>query len=160
MNRGKPVLIAMAVVACLGLSSTTGTAGNPERYLINVSVRQGDPHGSRAAGTLKVLAEPTLVTRAGHEASYSSGGTAQVDGESVELGNKLRVFADAAAEGVRVKLSLEHTVLLEAAEATTRLRTDRALYSRKVKPGEVLKLDWGRPSEQMWVELSVEILGE
>jgi hypothetical protein len=160
MNRWKQMLIAAALVVCLCSSTAQGTSGNPEQYQINVSVLQGDPHGSREAGTLKVLAEPTLVTRVGQEASYLSGGKAPVDGESVEFGNKLRVFVEAVGEAVRLKLSLEHTVLLESGEGTTRLRTDRALYTKMVKPGEVLTLGWGRPSERMWVEVSVNKLGE
>jgi hypothetical protein len=59
-----------------------------------------------------------------------------------------------------LKLSVEHSVLLESGEETARLRTDRALYTKIVKPEEVLRTVWGRPSDKMWVELSVKKLAE
>jgi hypothetical protein len=123
MNRWKLIPVAVALMAWIGSPSAKGAAGKPERYRIDVSLRQGDPDGSREAGTLKVLAEPTLVTRNGQEASYVSGGEAPVGGAFVPLGATLR----AIPVGV---------------------------------DGEVLSLNWGKPPERMWVELSVREFGE
>jgi hypothetical protein len=159
MNRRYSLLTAVAVGACLHLSPRAGTCADAGQYLISVSVRQGDAQGARQTGSLRVLAEPTLVAQVGQEARYSSGGVPTGQGAAVEPGNELRVLVEEVDHAVRLRLFLEHTVLLESTEDTARLRTDRVVCTKAVKPGHLLKFDWGRPSEHMWVELTVEKLG-
>ncbi len=155
MNRRTLSAIALTAVACLGLASAKGTPEAPMRFQINVSLRQGNPGGSREAGTLKVLAEPVLVARDGQEVTDFSGGEVDLDGQIVEIGHRLRATPEAVDNGIRLRLDLEHAELLESGDDTARLRTDRAFYTRTVTPGEVLTLGWGKPSERTWVELSV-----
>jgi Flp pilus assembly secretin CpaC len=67
-------------------------------FQIEARVCEGDPNGSREAGTLKMLANPTLVTRDGHAADFNVGGelaalTPEGAVQYVEFGTLVSVLA-------------------------------------------------------------------
>ena len=58
---GRWLLILAALAGAAFLAHPAGAeAPVPKQYLINISLKHGDPLGSREEGTLKVLAEPRL----------------------------------------------------------------------------------------------------
>jgi hypothetical protein len=154
-------LLPVAVLA-LAAGVTGSSRGDPHpepapQFQIDFAVMQGDPLGSREARTLKVLAEPKLITREKRPAAFLTGGQVFSAGEFVDVGHKLTVVAERAAGGaIRLNVVLEHTELEDQTEDSASFRASQNRYTRTVKPGEVVKLRWDKPAErQTWVELSV-----
>jgi hypothetical protein len=152
---------AIGCVLLLGADRATRKAEpvKPPQYQIKLSLRQGDPLGSREEGTLKILAEPTLITMDGREATFVSGGQIYVENEFVGAGLKVSVTPMQADQRIKLRLTLERTEVVEEREDTLLLQSSQARYIRVVEPGQVLKLRWGKSSvPQTWVELSAREL--
>jgi hypothetical protein len=140
------------------VSVSRGSEPPPRQIQISLTMKQGDPLGSREEGTLKVLAEPRLVTLERQPGSFLSGGEVRIGGEMVHVGKLVKVTAEKVADGrLLLGVVLEHTDLSDRREDSAQFQTSRAIYSRTVKPGEVLRLRWGKntPGPQTWAELSV-----
>ena len=129
----------------------------PPQFQLDLVILQGDPLGSREAGTLKVLAESKLVAREKRPASFLTGGQVFSGGEFVDFGHKITVVSERAEDGaIRLHVVLEYTELQDQTEDSASFQTSQRRYTRAVKPGESVKLRWGKQSErQTWVELSV-----
>jgi hypothetical protein len=161
MKRKKLVLVALISKTGLVSASPMDNPDKPEQYVISVRVRQGDQLGTREARTIKVLSEATLLTQAGREATFVSDAKPVCGALEEFVGTRLKVTPEALeGEKVRLKLVLEYSELLESGEDIARFRTDRALYFGTIVPGEVSKLKWGKPSERMWVDLSIHDAGQ
>jgi hypothetical protein len=161
------ITLAFAAAAAMpvGSQSTAGGEQPPpgKQLLFNVRVFEGDPLGSREAGTLKVLAEPRLVTLENHPFSFASGGEIPVrDGQAVQFhsfGRRIEGKPGAVKEGkLRLEITLSNTTIGERTENRIQLHTESTRTITTVRLGEVMKLRWGKGSadRQAWVELSVE----
>src|SRR5947209_6292935 len=151
-------LVVVALCLVFGAARvSTGDAPKKTQYLIDVLLFEGDPLGSREAGTLKIVAEPRQVTTEKRESSFHSGGIVKLDGDEVPFGVDVKLTPERGEEGtIRLKIVLEYTELLSHSEDSVQLQSDRARFVRTVKPGEVLRLPFGKPADhRRWVELTV-----
>jgi hypothetical protein len=159
--------IALVFTAAMLVGSQPTVGGDRpqpgKQLLFNVRVFEGDPLGSREAGTLKVLAEPRLVTLENRPFSFVSGGDIPVtDGESVQFqpfGRMVEGKPGAVKDGkVRLDITLSNTTIGERTEDRIQLHSESTRTITTVRLGEVVKLRWGKGStdKQTWAELSVE----
>lgn len=136
-----------------------------KEFLIDVRVCQGDPLGSREAGTIRYLAEPKVVTRSGRPAFFMAGGHTPING----AGGKL-VFEET---GVRTEiLPIAYSNGVVWAEVSTTLRAvsvglgnaempgfteQTRRESRVVSPGETFRIRVAAdsPASQTWVEVTI-----
>jgi hypothetical protein len=161
-------LVASALAAMVFAGSRFTFGANepaPERqFLLHMRVSEGDPLGSREAGTLKVLAEPNVVALAGHPFSVLSGGEITItdhDGTKIPqfFGLKVEGKAGAVDDGkVRLDLTLSNTTVREQTEQRVQIHTESMRTIATVRLGEVVKFHWGKADSdrQAWMELSVE----
>lgn len=158
--------ITLAVATAMFASSQLASSGSqpsPGKELqINLRVCEGDPLGSRKAGTLKVLAEPRLITLENHPFAFVTGGEIPVtddDGlQFVPFGREIRGKPGAVKEGkVRLDITLSKTTVGERIEERLQLHTETWRTITTVPLGEVVKFRWGkgRADKQTWAELSV-----
>src|SRR4051794_28591007 len=66
-------LVAILLI-CGNPTPAEDRGANPRQLMISVRLCEGDPLGSREAGTLKVLAEPKLITIENRPGSFVVGG--------------------------------------------------------------------------------------
>jgi hypothetical protein len=127
-------------------------------------VCQGDPFGSREAGTMKVLAEPRLATVEGQPFEFKTGGEVPVaDGTAgLQLAFVGRTVRGTVKRGEGGKLSLDLTLetsdVIERADRFTRVEKHSTRILCAANLGEMVKLRWekGKGQTQVWVELTVE----
>ncbi|MFO0817987.1 MAG: hypothetical protein U1A77_08600 [Pirellulales bacterium] len=159
--------IALAFVAAMVVGSQSKASGDEpssgKQLQLNVSVFEGDPLGSVEAGTLKVSAEPCLVTHENRLFSFVSGGEIAVtDGEGVQFvpfGWMIAGKTGATKDGkVRLDITLTNTTVGQRNEGRTQLHTESTRTITTIRLGEVLKLRWGKSNadRQAWAVLSVE----
>jgi hypothetical protein len=151
---------AVAMALLLGGSGTS--TADPKKALIQVDMMdcQGDPLGSRADGTIKVFAMPSVTTLNKRPASACDGATALSawDGEQ-ELIEGVRIAfipERLKNERIRLRLVLEQVQVVEKMKDGVITQTTRAVYSKTVEQGKVLKLRLGKTKEdkQRWVEIT------
>jgi hypothetical protein len=138
---------------------------SPAKQLaITLHVCSGDPLGNEKQGTLKVLAEPHLVTFENKTASFFSGSEFVVPGGAtgirfMEIGHKVVIKPGAVKDGA---VHLDITYTSSTAEDPTperlRIRTESARTIGTYKFGEVIKLPIGPRSadQQEWIEVIVD----
>src|SRR5262249_685458 len=85
----------------------------PKQYQINMVIMRGDPRGSREAGTIKIVAEPNVVTLAKRPATFISGGEFPLEVDNgvdfVPFGISLTVAVEAIrGDKIQVKLKAAH----------------------------------------------------
>jgi len=157
----------LAAIAALFVSSNTTIGGDKQvaaKLQFNVSVYEGDPFGSREAGTIKLRGQPRIVTRENQSGTFISGGELPVpvgnDGiDFVPIGVTGECKAAFAKDGkVRLDLTLSNTTPGDQTAERTQLHTQTTRTITTVKLGEVLKLRCGKADaeKQIWIELSVE----
>jgi Flp pilus assembly secretin CpaC len=160
--------IVVAFAAALLFSSHSSAGGDKassgKKFLFSLRVLEGDPLGSVEAGTLKILAEPNIVTLDGRSFSFRSGGELTVpDGpkaiEFVEFGRKIEGKPSAAKDGkIRLDITLSNTTIGKKSKDRIELNTESTRTITTVKRGEIVKLRWGKgkADKQTWAELSVQ----
>jgi hypothetical protein len=155
----------LATFAGIGAGPADNSTPRPKQILINLSVFQGDPLGSKADGTLKCLAQPRLVTLEGREFQLQLGGEQAVELPSgvkfVAFGRRVRGTPARVKEGkVEIDLTLEEITPVSPSGERVQLRTEATRTIGTFKLGEVVKLKWGKTKEgdQVWAEVSVEEL--
>lgn len=74
MNRCACSFMAVGLLAMAAALQAEDAPRASQQVMIKTRVCQGDPQGNLEAKTLKVLAEPSLVTLVGRGASFTSGG--------------------------------------------------------------------------------------
>ena len=123
------------------------------QYMIDIRVCSGDPLGSRAAGTLKVLAEPKIMTSEGTAGVVRAGGQTEIDGEPVSVGAEVKATVlSMKSGGIRVRLEGANTTV-EGAEKERSLKTVRSITTRTVKAGEKTLFRIGQPADALWAEV-------
>jgi hypothetical protein len=153
-------VVAVALIIGGGSASTQGNPipAGPRQFQIDVSLLQGDPLGSREAGTIVALSRPTLRALEKQEACVHVAQLVDVVGESVGVGYRLRLVVEPAAEGkVRMRVFVELTTVADKRDDQGRVRVDRNIYVREARLGETLRLRVAnRSKKETWVELRVQ----
>ena len=144
----------------LGLASVALPA---PAYTIEVTVCQGDPRGSKAAGTIDVISQPTLGVTAGQIGYVHVGQdwtTTGPDGATTThpLGVTLRALPTPAAGGkVRLRLHFQHATVAVRPGAADEFRVEAVETTAEVKPGEPTRVRaWAKGgAEQTWLDVTV-----
>jgi hypothetical protein len=135
-----------------------------KQLLFRVRVYEGDPLGSLAEGTLKVLAEPNCIALENGEFSYATEGVMPLwDDEHVKfvpVGLTIKGEPETVKDGkVRIDIMLSNSVVVRKGERIE-FQTESMRTSIFLRPGEVVKLRYckGSADRQGWIELSMFIL--
>jgi Flp pilus assembly secretin CpaC len=136
-----------------------------DQFRFDVCICEGDPDGSREAGTLKVLASPTLVTPDGSTADFNIGGEAPVpDGARSltwkEFGTHLSVTAkDRNCATFFLDANLETTSVASGPDdRLVQLNGRTAKTAGRVRFGEPVRimLDQG-DGKKLWCDVTVTV---
>jgi hypothetical protein len=130
----------------------------------NLRVFEGNPFCSRGAGTLKILAEPRLVTLEDRPFSFICGSEIAVSKDAsgvqfVQAGLRIDGKPGTIKDGkVRLDVTTSNTRVEEGTEAHKQVHTERTRKIIMMQLGAVVMFRWGKGSadRQRWVELSVE----
>ncbi len=169
-------LAAVAVAA--GAAGQQGLLP-PKQYLVEVTLYQGDPLGSREDKTLRVLTEPKAVTASGRSVFFQQGGQIALparptgrDGDQPGLvyervGTSREVLPIGFANG---KVYLEITVTSRTADTGRGIKTEAGFVpgfneqqtrvARVDAPGKPLtvRLSAASPADQTWAVVAVSEL--
>lgn len=149
-------------VLALAVSLAAGTAATPvpvKEYMVKLDLQQGDPCGSREAGTLEVLTQPQLLVAEKQKAWFQVGRSVQVFGDEVTLGYRITVTTESLAGGkVRVDGSTDAITLTEGGRDGPVLQTTRTCFRCDVKLGETARVRFGKHTgKETWADLTVEV---
>ena len=146
-----PIVIAVILACC----PIAGAAD----YEAECWLASGDPNGTRAAGTMKLVAAPTLSLASGGDASLLVGGHVKIGGEMVPVGRELEVkttTADSGAVTVRLVLKLHSVVGAPGAQQVTTAREETVAT---IQPGGTVRVQIGRdPKKLQWADVTVRKL--
>jgi hypothetical protein len=137
------------------------------QVLVCFRVLEGDPRGSRKAGTIKLLAEPRMITEDGRPCSFISGGERTLDHcpgrvELLEYGTKVRLTPTLGKGKDRGKVLLDTcldiSTLQDEPNGKVRLNSRNVRFLGWYQLGEVVKLSLKDEAsgKQTWAELVVE----
>lgn len=167
--------MTLSLIAVTFLLSGDLSGAKPEKQtrvrqvLFHVRVLEGDPLGSREAGTIKVLAEPTIVTTENREFSVNMiNGVTVINTDvepidSVETGLKIKGNPGKVVDGhFRLDLSVSYTTFDAQVENTTEFTTVGKRIIKTIKLSEMYRFRIGQKNshstERVWMELSAEII--
>lgn len=161
------LVLSLASVALLGVEPIEKGEKDQPRKMIQVKVRvcEGDPLGNKQAGTLKVIAEPRIVTYDGRTARFASAVQMAVFSESEEgkeivpAGVSFDVLPRALPDGrFRIELTSHHLIVTERSEQTAQFQNQMTRTVTTVRPGEQVKVKFGfsASGQPVWAELTVD----
>ncbi len=165
------IALSLVVAWCLG-AHTLAQAEKLEhkaQFQMNITIYRGDPLGSREAGTLKVYAEPHVVTMNGRPAYLLTGGEIPVlDGTKsvryVQTGHSIHITPTLTEDG-RIFLDIkteQATPIKQPKEAADRVsvQTVGTRTMGTFRRGETVKVrfDRGTAERQTWAEIIVDIV--
>ena len=159
------ITLVAATAMFLGGQGAPGGDRTPlqKQLQFNLRVFAGDPLGSREAGTLKVVAEPRIITFEKRSFSFVSGDEITVTGSDgvqiIQAGRVLEGRPGTVEDGkVRLDVLLSNTTVGKRTKEYTQLHTETSRTITTARLGEVVKFRWGKGSadKQVWAELSVE----
>jgi hypothetical protein len=139
----------------------------PRQVQVRLVVFEGDPQGSREAGTLKVVAEPRLMAPEGRPFSFLDGGEQAVPAgasnvQFVEFGRSIRGTARQGEKAgtVFLDVTFDNTTIPEQNGDALRLNIEGTRTLGTFKVGEVVKLHGpkGAAGRQVWAELVVDMV--
>jgi Flp pilus assembly secretin CpaC len=148
----KSGILALAI---LGFHAAIVSA---QDYEIKINLYQGDPTGSREAGTIRLVSAPEMVTKSAEDASLLVGGQVAIGAKTVPVGRQVHINAKDAGEGaVRVKLILENSVLVGAKGA--QVVSTKSETTAVVQSGSKIRLELGEDAKNKhWVEVTISKL--
>src|SRR5947208_5449440 len=148
-------VLAVVLVVGAGDNARANEPVKPPLLQINLRLLEGDPLGSREAGTLKVLAEPKIVTLSGRAAEFICGldSSAPVNGWQ-ESGFTFGIKPERCADGsIDVKVDMTRRLVVERNGGDVRRQCDYSQYERNARLGDMVRLQAGRiRGRQTWVE--------
>jgi len=129
---------------------------------IDVKVWEGDPLGTREAGTLKLLAEPRLVTQQDRPVRFFSGGQYPLlqDGHQIvllDIGDGVEISPGKVKDG-KVYVDVSVTTTSKKTTLPIQWESQQTRIGALAKLGEVVKsrLGTGSSTKQTWIEFSVQ----
>src|SRR5262245_18136216 len=113
-------------------------------YEIKCALYQGDPNGTREAGTLTRVASPTLAIKAGEAGSLLVGGEVKVGDKMLPVGQEVVVTAEDAKGGAaRVRVVLKVHKLTGGSNAP-QVSTTSEETTATVQPGGSVRVELGK----------------
>lgn len=156
------LLFALALLSASIGTSQAAEPAEETQYVIDVAFYEGDPLGSRDEGTLKLLAQPRLITLAGQDVQFLSGGQVLVGGEHVSFGLLMKFKCKPTDDGqIRLNATTELGERIDPKDETVvGIQSEKVVFSRTMKPGQTIKFRVGKPAKpefQKWVEMTVRV---
>jgi hypothetical protein len=148
------LLLGFAIALAAGITS------QPKLHLVQVELKQGDPFGSQAEGTISVIGRPFLVL-ADRQLGFVqiSQSTTTADGVAhADSRHTVRVRAEMSKGGaVRIEGTVETAVVSVTGVANDTTRTTRQTrFRRDVFFGETVRVRIGRDGDcETWAEFTV-----
>jgi len=128
-------------------------------YKAECRLGSGDPKGSRAAGTQRIVEAPTLELPSGEDSTLLVGGHVKIGAEMVPVGREVEVTATSADNGavkVRVVLKLHSVVGGPGAQQVTTAREESVAT---IQPGGTVRVMIGQdPRNRQWADVTVRKL--
>lgn len=152
------ILACLAVSPAFGDDALDSNTADPDAYIVRVVIKEGDPQGSLAKGTLKVRSERALSVRLNGEANFLSGGEYPIGKGLVPFGATMRVSVTPEAAGkIHVSGTHEDSDINVASAQTGNaiaLRAYRIHFAETMKPGETVRRVLERKSrDDLWTQL-------
>jgi hypothetical protein len=156
-------LVVTAVMPVAGRFPVGDAEVRPVQELVHTfAAYEGDPLGSVEAGTIKVVAKSLGLTHPGRGMIFRPDGHDKdnsVEGiPFAQTGRTVEVTAHDLMDGkIRLDITLSDATVAEKSEGRVQLRTETSRTVVTVRPGEVVKIRWGKggtEKQQSWVELS------
>ncbi|HEY8506561.1 MAG TPA: hypothetical protein VIL46_18405 [Gemmataceae bacterium] len=160
-----PLYLAGLLCGLCAATSPAAERDTQASYQFDVIVWQGDPLGSKDAGTLRPLSRPRIVTQDGRTALFLLGGREskeEIDGHQVTVRREdpfsLRVTPMSQQDGsVLLMVEMNQWETVEQSEQDEVTQMTQSKYTRTVRPGEVIKLWANKAAERKtWVEIHVK----
>jgi Flp pilus assembly secretin CpaC len=125
-------------------------------FEVDCWIHGGDPKGTKAAGTLKTVAAPTLVLRSKETASCLVGGQIPIGATMVPIGQEVEVTATAIDNGA-IKVHAVFKVHTQVGGATApQVSTVSEEATAVIQSGGSVRVEIGKdPRNQKWVDLTV-----
>lgn len=151
-----PIVLAL-VAPCGALLVRADRCAADEFYRIAFKLKEGMPSGSRESGTLRVLAEPQVVTAPNRDVDFHVGEEHIVGGQSLKVGVTFRFWLEPASNGqIRIVGNLECLNLLKRAEDFAAIESTRIYFGRNMPIGETATFRLkGEAAQQQWVEIAI-----
>jgi hypothetical protein len=129
----------------------------PREFAIRLTLLQGDPLGSREAGTIEVLTSANLQTVERQEGDVSVGQTLPVGSRSVEVGVRLRVLPEPLPSGkIKLRIDSELGTVIQHSGDGISYRTENIIQNCEVKLGEMSRIRVApRAKKEKWLEVLV-----
>jgi hypothetical protein len=157
-------LVVCGLLLTAGLLRAEEKKPAPTQFQFDVRVLEGDRQGSVAAGTVKVLAEPTLVTLENTTCTLVVGGEIPVPGGDelrfLQFGQCLKIRPTRLKTG-KIQIDLEATL----SEPSERKDEEVEILSRSVRAirtvaegkREVFRFPAKPGAKEAWLELTVSV---
>lgn len=125
----------------------------PAQVFISATICEGDPLGSKAAGTLKILSEPKLMV------SDKQTGAFRVAGQPDTTGVMFQARVEMTESGkVRLRVTTERVTAQETGDEG-QVTLVKTVTTRELRDGETTRLRVGPKAEkETWVELRVDVV--
>jgi hypothetical protein len=162
-----PEVAAVAGVLLLQNAATGEPTLCSEKQLkFKVNIFEGNPLGSRGAGTLRVLAAPRITALENQPFTFVLGGDVPVHVRGDSIDNVLVGFVFEGkvrlvnADKVYLDLTIAHSTIADRTEESIQIRTESRRTIATIKRGEVMtvRLPKRAVDKQIWAEVSVEEL--
>jgi hypothetical protein len=156
-------MVLCAVVMLFFAAAAHAEDKAPAKQLIyKIKVFEGDPKGSVAAGTVRVVAEPALVTVEDRPCSFNVGGEVAVQSERevryLEFGHRVEIRSGRIKNGkilLDVEVSISEVVRQKEDEAEIQGRSLRVVRSVPAGRPEVFRFPARPGGKEAWFELTV-----
>lgn len=142
-------------VAC-GLVVVLSAAARADVYQLDCVLGSGDPNGSRAVGTQKLVSCCSLCPRSDEEGTLLVGSQVQVGQRTVPVGRELSVVPTTVdGGGVKVRAVLRvHTLTGQGAAA--QVTTTSEEVTATIQPGGKVRVQIGKdPKNLLWADVTV-----
>jgi hypothetical protein len=142
--------------AGLVLAAIGSTVARAADFEVDCRLAEGDPRGSRAAGTLRVVAAPTVVVKSGETASVLVGSCITIGGRMVPVGREVQIGVIQTPDGavqVRAALHIHATTGGAAPQVSTISEKVTAMVQNG---GGTVRVEIAAgPNGRLWADLTI-----
>jgi hypothetical protein len=156
----KPLAALLLALLAGAVCAQNAVPAKPKQVVVNVKLFQGDPSGSREAGTLKCLVDTRCVTLDGRPFTVVSGGETPIANAGavrmIPFGHKVIGTPRLAGAGtLQIKLQLENSTVQTVNKGFRRF-TEAVETEGAYQLGDPVKIQLGTADKQVWAELVFE----
>jgi hypothetical protein len=126
-------------------------------YEIKCALYQGDPKGTPAGGTQKLVAAPNIVAKSGERTGLIVGGEVLIGDRFLPVGREI-VITPAAVNGnaVRVRVVFKLHTLAGGGTDAPQVTTTSEETTATIQFGGTVRVEIGKdPKDRQWVDVTV-----